>query len=287
MRYCRQGIPFVVWMLVGVWTMVACQEPTEHGGKTPLVQVEDQYLYAEDVAKVLPFGLSAADSAAFMKDYLRKWAEEQTLYKQAERNVTNDERINQLVEEYRRSLILNDYEKLLIQQQMSEVLPEEDLQRYYDGHKEFFVLDEAVVKGVFLKVPVGSPDLKELKKWYKDNSEATLEKLDKYAFRHAVIYEYFYDQWLPISELEGKVIVNLEELSANFEKQRNIEIEDEAYCYLLHVEEYKLKGEVKPYDLARYEIVDLLSNAHRVEFMQKVKGDLYNKALDRGRIIYY
>ena len=47
------------------------------------------------------------------------------------------------------------------------------------------------------------------------------------------------------------------------------------------------KGEVKPYDLARYEIVDLLSNAHRVEFMQKVKGELYNKALERGRIIYY
>lgn len=287
MGYCRRGIPFVVWMLVGAWAMVACQEPAEHGGKTPLVQVEDQYLYAEDVARVLPFGLSPADSAAFVEDYLRKWAEEQALYKQAERNVTGSGRIAQLVEEYRRSLILNDYEKLLQQQQMSELLPEEDLQRYYDEHKEFFVLDEAVVKGVFVKVPVGSPDLKNLKQWYKDNSEETLEKLDKYAFRHAVIYEYFYDQWVPISELEGKVIVNLEELSGNFEKQRNIEAEDEEYCYLLHVEEYKLKGEVKPYDLARYEIVDLLSNAHRVEFMQKVKGELYNKALERGRIIYY
>lgn len=287
MGYCRQGMPLVAWMLVGVLAMVACQEPTEHGGKTPLVQVEDQYLYAEDVSKVLPFGLTPADSAAFVKDYLRKWAEEQALYKQAERNVMDNERIARLVEEYRRSLILNDYEKLLQQQQMSEALPEEALLRYYDKHKEFFVLDEAVVKGVFVKVPVGSPDLKNLKQWYKDNSEETLEKLDKYAFRHAVIYEYFYDQWVPISELEGKVIVNLEELSGNFDKQCNIEAEDEEYCYLLHVEEYKLKGEVKPYDLARYEIVDLLSNAHRVEFMQKVKGELYNQALERGRIIYY
>ena len=87
MGYCRRGIPFVVWMLVGMLAMAACQEPAEHGGKTPLVQVEDQYLYAEDVARVLPFGLSPADSAAFVKDYLRKWAEEQALYKQAERNV--------------------------------------------------------------------------------------------------------------------------------------------------------------------------------------------------------
>ena len=75
MGYCRQGMPLVAWMLVGVLAMVACQEPTEHGGKTPLVQVEDQYLYAEDVSKVLPFGLTPADSAAFVKDYLRKWAE--------------------------------------------------------------------------------------------------------------------------------------------------------------------------------------------------------------------
>jgi hypothetical protein len=90
-----------------------------------------------------------------------------------------------------------------------------------------------------------------------------------------------------VSELEGKVVVDLAELSENFDKHRNIEVEDGEYCYLLHIEEYMMKGEEKPYDLARHEIIDLLANSRRVEFMNKVKKDLYNQSVEMGRIKYY
>ena len=48
-----------------------------------------------------------------------------------------------------------------------------------------------------------------------------------------------------------------------------------------------MKGEEKPYDLARHEIIDLLANSRRVEFMNKVKKDLYNQSVEMGRIKYY
>jgi hypothetical protein len=89
------------------------------------------------------------------------------------------------------------------------------------------------------------------------------------------------------TELEGKIIVNLAELSNDFEKHRNIEVEYGGYCYLLHIEEYRMKGEEKPYDLARHEIINLLANNRKVEFMNKVKKDLYNQSMEMGRIKYY
>ena len=49
-------------------------------------------------------------------------------------------------------------------------------------------------------------------------------------------------------------------------------------------EEYIVKGEVKPYDLARHEIVDLLASKRKVDFMNEVKEDLYNQSLEMGRI---
>jgi hypothetical protein len=87
--------------------------------------------------------------------------------------------------------------------------------------------------------------------------------------------------------LENKIIVNLAEIGKDFETHRNIEAEDEDYCYLLHIEEHISKGEAKPYDLARNEIIDLLANKRRVEFMQQVKEDLYNQSMEMGRIKYY
>lgn len=274
-------------LLVLLLPLSSCQKKVEHEGKQPLAQFDNHYLYYEDVAKELPFGISKADSIRLIGEYCRKWLEEQILYEKAELNVRGDERIERMVADYRRKLILNDYEQRLLQQKMKDDLSEEDLQRYYAENKQLFMLEEPVIKGVFIKAPLNSPGLKDLKRWYKDKSEASLEQLEKYAFRNAVIYEYFYDHWVPVSELEGKLIINLAELGEDFDKHRNIEVEDGEYCYLLHIEEYIVKGEDKPYDMAKPEIIDLLANTRRVEFMRKVKDDLYNKSMEMGRIKYY
>ena len=268
-------------------SLAACKQQVEHGGKTPLVQVGNVFLYLEDMKQSFPYGLTGADSAAFAQEFVRKWIEEQVLYEKAEHNVRGDERIERMVAAYRRTLVMNNYEYRLLQQKVSEEIPEEELQRYYEENKQLFMLEESVVKGVFLKVPLASPGLKELKKWYKDSSDEAQEQLEKQAFRHAVIYEHFYEHWLPISELEAKVVVNLAELSKDFDKQREIEAKDEEYCYLIHIEEFVAKGDVKPYDLARHEIVNLLANYRKVELMNKVKLDLYNESVENGRIKYY
>lgn len=276
-----------VALFLALFSIISCQKKVEHGGKTPLVQVGNYVLYQEDMTQTLPYYTPGADSVELVKEFIRKWIEEQVLYEKAEHNVRGDEDIERMVAEYRRTLVMNNYERMLLQQKMTEELTEEDLQKYYNDNKQLFMLEEPVIKGVFIKAPLVSPGLKDLKKWYKDKSEESLELMEKYAFRNSVLYEYFYEHWVPVSELEGKVIVNLAELSEDFDKHRNIEAEDGEYCYLLHIEEYMMKGEEKPYDLARHEIIDLLANSRRVEFMNKVKKDLYNQSVEMGRIKYY
>lgn len=267
--------------------MSSCQQQVEHGGKTPLAQVGDHFLYREDMAQALPYGISGTDSARFVNEFVQKWLEEQVLYEKAEHNVRGDEKIERMVAEYRRTLVMNNYEHMLLLQRMNEELTEEELQGYYNENKQLFILEEPVIKGVLIKVPLTSPGLKDLKRWYKEKTDEALEELEKYAFRNSVLYEYFYEHWVPVSELEGKIIVNLAELSSEFDKHHDIEVEDEEYCYLLHIDEYLLKGEEKPYDLARNEIINLLANKRKVEFMNNVKKDLYNQSMEMGRIKYY
>ena len=267
--------------------VVSCQKQVEYGGKTPLAQVGSYYLYQEDMEQSLPYGISGTDSVRFVNEFVQKWLEEQALYEKAEHNVRGDEKIERMVAEYRRTLVMNNYEHMLLLQRMNEELTEEELQGYYNENKQLFILEEPVIKGVLIKVPLASPGLKDLKRWYKEKTDEALEELEKYAFRNSVLYEYFYEHWVPVSELEGKIIVNLAELSGEFDKHRDIEVEDEEYCYLLHIDEYLLKGEEKPYDLARNEIINLLANKRKVEFMNNVKKDLYNQSVEMGRIKYY
>ena len=112
--------------------MSSCQQQVEHGGKTPLAQVGDHFLYREDMAQALPYGISGTDSVRFVNEFVQKWLEEQVLYEKAEHNVRGDEKIERMVAEYRRTLVMNNYEHMLLLQRMNEELTEEELQGYYN-----------------------------------------------------------------------------------------------------------------------------------------------------------
>ena len=140
MRRAVKNIPFTIGLanpsrrgglgrllaLSFVLLFASCQPKVEHGGKHPVAQVYDNFLYEEDLVKLLPYGVSGADSVKLVRELTRKWVEEQVLYEKAEHNVRGDGRIEQLVADYRRQLILNDYEQRLIMQKMSEEVSEED-----------------------------------------------------------------------------------------------------------------------------------------------------------------
>ena len=51
--------------------------------------------------------------------------------------------------------------------------------------------------------------------------------------------------------------------------------------------EYKKINKKEPDLKARNEIIDLLANMRRVEFMRQVKEDLYNQSMEVDRIKYY
>ena len=53
---------------------LACSEQHDHHGKTPLVELEGNFLYHEDLQSVLPNGLSKDDSLLFAEHYIRNWA---------------------------------------------------------------------------------------------------------------------------------------------------------------------------------------------------------------------
>ncbi|MDE6162773.1 MAG: peptidyl-prolyl cis-trans isomerase, partial [Bacteroides sp.] len=52
----------LVLLLITLLGCGACKEQHDHKGKTPLVEVDGNFLYKEDLISVLPVGLSKDDS---------------------------------------------------------------------------------------------------------------------------------------------------------------------------------------------------------------------------------
>ncbi len=275
-------------ILVIAAAMTGCGQEHNHKGKTPLVEVSGEFLYKEDLQAALPLNISKDDSVLFAEHYIRNWIEDALLFDKAEGNIPDNDKISKLVENYRRALIMHTYQEELVNQKLANDISEEEINAYYEKNKELFRLDNPLVKGLFIKVPLSSPDLGNVRVWYRKNNQDVIEKLEKYSLRNAVSYDYFYDHWTSVPDVAAKIPLKVLDTDANYlDKNRNVEVKDTAFCYFLHIEDFLGKDKQKPLDFARDEIKEILINLKRVEFINKVKEDLYQRASDRNKIIYY
>ena len=266
---------------------LACSPSYDHKGKTPLVEVDGRFLYREDLQAVMPVGLSADDSLLFADDYVRNWTEEVLLYDKAEENIPDNAEVERLVANYRKSLILHIYQQALIRQKLSAQVTEEEVEAYYRDNIHLFKVDRPLIKGLYIKVPLGSPHLSDVRRWYRSDSHDAVEHLEKYSLRNAVKYEYFYDKWVPAADVLGQLPEGGREAEPALAQKRPVELADTAFHYFLNVTDYRAVGEEEPYEMARAHARDLLLNIRQVEFMRGVRDDLYRRAMENNEIIYY
>ena len=91
-------------LLISLLFCASCADKHDHKGQTPLVEVDGNFLYKEDLQAVLPAGLSKDDSLLFAEHYVRSWVEDVLLFNQAQSNIPDNGEIDKLVENYRKAL---------------------------------------------------------------------------------------------------------------------------------------------------------------------------------------
>lgn len=267
---------------------VSCRKEYDHKGKVPLAQVNGSFFYMEDLHRILPLNLSQEDSALFAEKAIREWAENEIVLQKAEDNIPENINIDELINSYRKTLILHAYQEGLVRENLNKEITDEEIKDYYEQHSMQYLLSQPLVKGIFIKVPNSSNNLKKIKSIYRKSDQNTIEQLEKYSISDAAAYEYFYDVWHPVSEFAAKIpLAVLKTNDGYLSKIPNVSVQDSTYTYLLHVSDFLGKGEVSPLEFVKDEIKDIILNIKRVEYIVNVKQNLYEQAVEKGKIKFF
>lgn len=278
-----------VWIVTCFMLLVcSCHQTSEDDQSgEPVVRAGEYSLYKSDLRSALPVGVHGADSVQFAEKYIRTWVEDMLMYQQAVENLPDGKEIDERVEAYRRALTVHIYQEKLVEQELGSKVADSEIETYYNTHSEQFVATEPYLKGVFMKVPLHAASLKNVRAWMKNpEGNDNLDRLEKYSISHAVSYECFPDRWKPFSEISLQMPLFKKDLD-NLRGHRSVEVSDSAFRYLLHVCEVLPVGERVPLEYASGEIREILVNLKRAEYIGRMKSDLYKRALEDKKIIYY
>lgn len=249
-----------------------------------VVRAGDEVLYAVDLERVTQ-GYSGEDSAAIAEQYIRQWATEALVYQSAVRHSDNKAEIESLVNEYRRSLYMYEWEQQQVEQRMSKHIDKDSITIFYNTNSDRFTLREALLKGLFMVVPNDAPEQNLLMLWLKDLSDENIELIEKYSYQYATGYEFFADEWQPQSKILIRMPLTQDDFSKQLQSKELIEIKDSINTYLLKISDKRLAGEIMPEEYAAKTIEHILLEKRQKEFLTKQKNDLYLNALRRNKVI--
>lgn len=252
-----------------------------------MVEIGEQVLFLEDLVQALPADLPRKDSAQYAENYIHNWVEDVLLYEKAQRNVAGDSKIEALVSNYRKALVIHTYQQNLIAQKLANQVSDNDVKAFYEQNQKLFVLDSPLIKGIFIKVPMGERGVQNVRTWCHKLTPENVEKLEKFSLKGAVDYTYFLNKWTELADVTGKIPSSTRLTQSALSSDPEVEVRDKDYWYFLHVTEMVEAGKVKPLDFAYNEVKEMLMNLRQVDFMQQVKDELVKRATDKNEIIYY
>jgi hypothetical protein len=259
-----------------------------------VAECEGEMLTERDIDD-LTRGMIAEDSAHLVEQYIRQWCVDLQIEQQVKGENGKIKGIERMVADYRRSLYEHEWERAMVAREMSQIVEDSVVVAYYEAHKSRFILRETILRGVLLVVPNGAPNLEKLKgklkggngKGQTEIDEEVLEVLEKYAYQYASGYELFLDEWKTASQVLLRMPFEEDNLHNLLKKQRQVSMQDSLNTYVLQVSEMYVRGEQMPLDYARAEIEKIILSQRQVGFIQQKREELYNKALEQGKLKLY
>lgn len=270
-----------LWIIFCAAFLAGCQVLEKKQQAGAAVELDGHYLYRSTIDS-LTLGLSSEDSTQAAERYIRQWAEDILLYRNA--TAHTNEQIEALVAEYRRTLYAQAYEERLVAKRMPKTVADSAIAAIYEQMPNRFILSESILRGVLVVVHKDAPNVSKLRQWLV---KLKLDDIEKYVYQNASGYELFTDKWLTTTEIIAQIPIERAELENKIRYNDRIEVADSTKTYILQITDKHMRGEAMPLDYARPLIEKIILNERQVSFLRQERNRLYNEAVKEGKVKFY
>lgn len=253
--------------------------------ETPIASLDEKYLYKKDIENLFPKNIPKKDSLVLQQNNINNWAIKQLLLKKAQENNTQEENdnINQLVESYRESLLINNYKEKLIKQRLDTLVAEEEISDFYIENIQNFRLNEQLIKFKYLHFGHDLVDKKEIIRLFKSEDVEDLEALEdqQLSFKSFHLND---STWLPLDNVLLKIPYSKEKL---LKKVKFNQKEDSLGLYLVAVKDILKRNDIAPLSYVFSTVKQMILHKRKLELIRKIEKIIIKDAVQNKSFKVY
>jgi hypothetical protein len=278
-----------LFIIITILLLTGCKNRNIPIKRIPVAEVGKVVLYYDEMPNLIQRGVNDSDSTALFQNYINKWSKRQLLLQKAEDNLTpsmKSEITNQL-EETRANMVIYQYQRQMIEEKLDTILTDTELENYYVANEKSFILSSNIVKALFIKLPLETPDLDKIKMLARSNNHNDLQQLETICYQFAEKFDDFNEEWVTMDRLSVEFQQTIENEENFLKKNTFYETRDSTSDYLVSIRDYRLRYSLAPYEYVRDDIKRIIWNTRRFEFLQSLENGIYNEALKQNSFKIY
>ena len=249
--------------------------------KDLIARVGSNYLYKDDLVKLLGNPLDYSDSLIKVRSIIDNWARSQLLIQQSKINLPEDDLqgLEFLVDNYRKNLYENTYRKAVISKNLDTLISDYEMQNFLSDNVELFKLKAPLFQVRYIHLPPDNVDQLEIQRSFQRFDAYDRKFLDSLSFQ---FYNFILTDslWIDKSNLTSTVsFLDRKNFKKYIRKLKFFKIEDSLGVYLFYLKNYLEKGDIAPNQVIKSTIKNIILNRRKIEFIKKFEKDILYDAI--------
>ena len=247
--------------------------------------VNTDKLFKEDLKDFLPRNISREDSLILVKSFIQDWAVKKLLLDAAANNNTQEslKNINNLVQDYKESLLINNFKEALIKQQLDTIISDDEVEAFYLINNENFKLNEVLVKSRYLYFDASIINKKEIVKFFKSEEIEDAEELERQQLSFKM-YQLNDSIWTELDKILLKLPFSKENL---LKKSKFIQKQDSLGLYLVAIKDVLRRNDIAPLSYIKPTIKEMILHKRKIELIRNIEKIIVKDATKNNNFKIY
>lgn len=258
-----------------------------HDGEV-VAKLGSHKLYRSDLERVIPNGVSPADSTNLAMLYINSWAKDKAFLDVAEQQLSKEEKdVSEDIEIYREALLRYRYEQRFVNERLDTNVSQQQIQDYYDSHPGNFNLERPIFKARFLSIAQDAPNLPVLRKLMSSDRVEDVVAADSIAFNSAKYYHDNSANWSDALTLASEFGVDCSEMLSRRKGDFIEIIKEDGTLNLAFLAGTVPAGAAAPVEFCRERIRDIILSGRKHVLLTTLEQDLIEDAKAKENFVIY